>query len=97
MAFRKCISCHCAFFQAIVSVKSWIDKLRTTLLVVYIFSGYMHLQEVSRLLLGMNCGKAITTLALPDAATALASEYSFDIQVSCFSMFYLQNYSIPCR
>lgn len=64
------------------------------MLVVYIFSDYMHLQEVSRLLLGMNCGKSLKTLALPDAATALALEYSFDIQVSCFSVFYLQNYSI---
>lgn len=40
------------------------------------------LQEVSRLLLGLNCGSALETVLLPDSAVALSSKYDFDLQVS---------------
>ncbi|PNX86602.1 beta-ureidopropionase [Trifolium pratense] len=36
--------------------------------------------EVNRLLTGLNCGKALETIALPDSATALSVEHGFDIQ-----------------
>jgi len=39
------------------------------------------LQEVSRLLTGLNCGKAIETIALPESATALSVKHGFDLQV----------------
>ncbi|KAG2704978.1 hypothetical protein I3760_05G030600 [Carya illinoinensis] len=41
-------------------------------------------QEVNRLLLGLNCGRAIDTLDLPESAKALSSEYEFDLQAFCF-------------
>uniref|UniRef100_A0A7N0ZXT1 Beta-ureidopropionase n=1 Tax=Kalanchoe fedtschenkoi TaxID=63787 RepID=A0A7N0ZXT1_KALFE len=37
-------------------------------------------QEVSRLLLGLNCGKALEELALPESATSLSSKHGFDLQ-----------------
>ncbi|CAJ2678175.1 unnamed protein product [Trifolium pratense] len=43
-----------------------------------------HFQEVNRLLTGLNCGKALETIALPDSATALSVEHGFDIQAFHF-------------
>jgi len=39
------------------------------------------LQEVSRLLTGLNCGKALEAVSLPESATSLSAEHGFDIQV----------------
>lgn len=39
------------------------------------------LQEVNRLLTGLNCGKVLETIALPQSATALSAEHGFDLQV----------------
>jgi len=39
------------------------------------------LQEVNRLLTGLNCGKVLETIALPESATALSVEHGFDLQV----------------
>eukprot|EP00262_Sarcandra_glabra_P002475 TRINITY_DN1279_c0_g1_i1.p1 TRINITY_DN1279_c0_g1~~TRINITY_DN1279_c0_g1_i1.p1 ORF type:complete len:416 (-),score=62.54 TRINITY_DN1279_c0_g1_i1:230-1477(-) len=41
-------------------------------------------QEVSRFLLGMNCGKTLEPGVLPDSATAFSSKYDFDLQAFCF-------------
>ncbi|TYI95998.1 hypothetical protein E1A91_D01G038100v1 [Gossypium mustelinum] len=37
-------------------------------------------QEVSRLLLGLNCGKALETIVPPESAKALSSKHDFDLQ-----------------
>ncbi|KAJ4963561.1 hypothetical protein NE237_023500 [Protea cynaroides] len=42
-------------------------------------------QEVSRVLLGLNCGRALEALTLPGPAVALSSEHDFDLQAFCFS------------
>lgn len=44
-------------------------------------SCFVVVQEVSRLLLGLNCGKPLQQLDLPDVSSALALEHDFDIQV----------------
>ncbi|KAK9677410.1 hypothetical protein RND81_11G141500 [Saponaria officinalis] len=41
-------------------------------------------QEVSRLLLGMNCGKPVDRITLPATASNLSSEHNFDLQAYCF-------------
>ncbi|XP_027159942.1 beta-ureidopropionase [Coffea eugenioides] len=41
-------------------------------------------QEVSRLLLGLNCGKSLETIALPEPARALSSKHDFDLQAYSF-------------
>ncbi|KAG0472617.1 hypothetical protein HPP92_014474 [Vanilla planifolia] len=41
-------------------------------------------QEVSRLLLGFNCGKAIERVLLPEIATSLSIKHDFDIRAFCF-------------
>lgn len=43
-----------------------------------------HFQEVNRLLTGLNCGKVLETIALPESATALSMEHGFDLQAFCF-------------
>lgn len=40
------------------------------------------LQEVSRLLVGLNCGGVLETVALPESAVTHSSKYDFDVQVS---------------
>ncbi|KAB1997344.1 hypothetical protein ES319_D12G018400v1 [Gossypium barbadense] len=42
-------------------------------------------QEVSRLLLGLNCGKALETIVPPESAKALSSKHDFDLQAFKFS------------
>ncbi|KAK8658449.1 hypothetical protein V6N13_036655 [Hibiscus sabdariffa] len=42
-------------------------------------------QEVSRLLLGLNCGKTLETIALPESAKSLSSKHDFDLQAFKFS------------
>ncbi|PPD74739.1 hypothetical protein GOBAR_DD28321 [Gossypium barbadense] len=42
-------------------------------------------QEVSRLLLGLNCGKALETIVPPESAKALSSKHDFDLQAYKFS------------
>lgn len=42
------------------------------------------LQEVSRLLLGLNCARAIDKIDIPDSAKALSSEHDFDLQVGIY-------------
>ncbi|KAF2320549.1 hypothetical protein GH714_028199 [Hevea brasiliensis] len=37
-------------------------------------------KEVSRLLLGLNCGRALELVVLPESAKALSSEHDFDLQ-----------------
>ncbi|XAR72408.1 Beta-ureidopropionase [Bertholletia excelsa] len=37
-------------------------------------------QEVSRVLLGLNCGRAVETISLPEPANALSSKHDFDLQ-----------------
>lgn len=39
------------------------------------------LQEVSRMLLGVNCGRSLDTIVLPESTKALSSEHDFDLQV----------------
>ncbi|CAK9141665.1 unnamed protein product [Ilex paraguariensis] len=41
-------------------------------------------QEVSRMLLGMNCGRPLETVSLPDPAKALSSTHDFDLQAFSF-------------
>lgn len=48
-------------------------------------------QEVNRLLLGLNCGRAIDTLDLPESAKALSSEYEFDLQVVIYPRFAIES------
>lgn len=43
-----------------------------------------HFQEVNRLLTGLNCGKLLETIALPESATALSVKHGFDIQAFHF-------------
>ncbi|KAG2297717.1 hypothetical protein Bca52824_044386 [Brassica carinata] len=42
-------------------------------------------QEVSRLLLGSNCGRSLEQIVLPDSAKALSSKHDFDLQAVRFS------------
>ncbi|PNX81466.1 beta-ureidopropionase-like protein [Trifolium pratense] len=42
------------------------------------------LQEVNRLLTGLNCGKGLETITLPESATTLSIEHDFDLQAFCF-------------
>lgn len=42
-------------------------------------------QEVSRLLYGMNCGRLVQPMALPELAAALSTKHGFDLQSFCFS------------
>ncbi|XVF01499.1 hypothetical protein REPUB_Repub04eG0093900 [Reevesia pubescens] len=42
-------------------------------------------QEVSRLLLGLNCGRPLETIVLPESANTLSSEHDFDLQAFSFS------------
>ncbi|CAB4320221.1 unnamed protein product [Prunus armeniaca] len=41
-------------------------------------------QEVNRILLGLNRGKALETISLPESAKALSSGHNFDLQAFCF-------------
>ncbi|KAL5857452.1 hypothetical protein ACOSQ3_004910 [Xanthoceras sorbifolium] len=41
-------------------------------------------QEVSRLLLGLNCGKALELISLPESVKALSLEHDFDLQAFHF-------------
>ncbi|TQE05735.1 hypothetical protein C1H46_008641 [Malus baccata] len=41
-------------------------------------------QEVSRILLGLNRGKALETISLPESAKVLSSGHDFDLQAYCF-------------
>ncbi|XP_052192493.1 beta-ureidopropionase-like isoform X2 [Diospyros lotus] len=41
-------------------------------------------QEVSRMLLGLNCGKEIETISLPEPAKVLSSKHDFDLQAFRF-------------
>lgn len=38
-------------------------------------------QEVSRILVGSNCGRPLEKIVLPDSAKALSSKHDFDLQV----------------
>lgn len=49
------------------------------------YSYFVVVQEVSRLLLGLNCGKPLQQLDLPDVSSAFALEHDFDIQVDCIT------------
>lgn len=42
-------------------------------------------QEVSRLLIGLNCGRTLEVVPLADSAKALSSECNFDIQAFRFT------------
>ncbi|KAG4155260.1 hypothetical protein ERO13_D03G101100v2 [Gossypium hirsutum] len=42
-------------------------------------------QEVSRLLLGLNCGTTLETIVPPESAKALSSKHEFDLQAFKFS------------
>ncbi|XP_009768970.1 beta-ureidopropionase isoform X1 [Nicotiana tabacum] len=42
-------------------------------------------QEVSRILLGLNCGKKVEPIALPQPVKSLSSEHDFDLQAFSFS------------
>ncbi|XP_009617981.1 beta-ureidopropionase [Nicotiana tabacum] len=42
-------------------------------------------QEVSRILLGLNCGKKLEPIALPQPVKVLSSEHDFDLQAFSFS------------
>ncbi|PIA52300.1 hypothetical protein AQUCO_01000279v1 [Aquilegia coerulea] len=55
-----------------------LNELLSTSLPPHLF------QEVNRLLQGLNCGKSLETLALPDSADDLSLKYDFDIKAFCF-------------
>ncbi|PNX66046.1 beta-ureidopropionase-like protein, partial [Trifolium pratense] len=40
----------------------------------------MFLQEVNRLLTGLNCGKELEAIALPESTTSLSATHGFDLQ-----------------
>ncbi|KAH9314866.1 hypothetical protein KI387_023493, partial [Taxus chinensis] len=42
-------------------------------------------KEVSRLLFGVNCGKAVSPMPLPDSVLPMAKELSFDLKAYCFN------------
>lgn len=42
------------------------------------------LQEVSRLILGLNCGRELEPISLPEPAKALSSKHDFDLQVGIY-------------
>lgn len=44
----------------------------------------MDLQEVSRLLLGSNCGSSLEQIVLPESAKAFSSKHDFDLQVDIY-------------
>ncbi|MCI06222.1 beta-ureidopropionase-like, partial [Trifolium medium] len=44
----------------------------------------MFLQEVNRLLTGLNCGKELEAIALPESATSLSATHGFDLQAYSF-------------
>ncbi|KAK7287423.1 hypothetical protein RIF29_00699 [Crotalaria pallida] len=44
-------------------------------------------QEVSRLLTGLNCGKALETIDLPESVSAASVEHGFDLHVRIQSIF----------
>ncbi|KAI9086101.1 hypothetical protein K1719_031934 [Acacia pycnantha] len=44
-----------------------------------------HFQEVSRIIHGLNCGKALKGIALPKSAAALSLENGFDLQAFSFN------------
>ncbi|KAJ9159202.1 hypothetical protein P3X46_024724 [Hevea brasiliensis] len=48
-------------------------------------------KEVSRLLLGLNCGRALELVALPESAKALSSEHDFDLQLLVVRVGLIQN------
>lgn len=53
------------------------------------FSGYADkisstLQEVNRILLGLNCGKKVESIDLPQPVKALSSKHDFDLQVGAY-------------
>ncbi|KAL6211430.1 hypothetical protein ACLB2K_016656 [Fragaria x ananassa] len=41
-------------------------------------------QEVNRILLGLNCGKPLETISVPESAKGLSSQHDFDLQAFCF-------------
>ncbi|CAL1389904.1 unnamed protein product [Linum trigynum] len=43
------------------------------------------LEEVNRLILGLNCGKALQSVAIPEPAKALSDEHDFDLQAFRFN------------
>lgn len=42
-------------------------------------------QEVSRLLLGLNCGSPLGRIQLPELAASLSAKHDFDVQAFCFN------------
>ncbi|CAI0448656.1 unnamed protein product [Linum tenue] len=42
-------------------------------------------EEVNRLILGLNCGKALQSVAIPEPAKALSDEHDFDLQAFRFN------------
>ncbi|KAL0914106.1 hypothetical protein M5K25_017610 [Dendrobium thyrsiflorum] len=47
-------------------------------------TAYANLQEVSRILLGLNCGKPLERILLPEVASSLSTKYDFDLQAFYF-------------
>ncbi|KAK8659710.1 hypothetical protein V6N13_029904 [Hibiscus sabdariffa] len=45
----------------------------------------IYLQQVSQLLLGWNCGKALENIVMPQSAKAFSSKHDFDLQAFKFS------------
>ncbi|CAJ2678178.1 unnamed protein product [Trifolium pratense] len=43
-----------------------------------------HFQEVNRLLTGLNCGKELEAIALPESTTSLSATHGFDLQAYSF-------------
>ncbi|KAG5581105.1 hypothetical protein H5410_051732 [Solanum commersonii] len=41
-------------------------------------------QEVNRILLGLNCGKKLESIALPQPVKALSANHDFDLQVATY-------------
>ena len=48
---------------------------------LYTELSFNHIQEASRMLLGLNCAHPLEAISLPGATTALAEAHDFDVQV----------------
>jgi hypothetical protein len=51
---------------------------------VFSDGGITILQKVSHLLLGLNRGRAMDNIALPESAKAFSSEHDFDLKVGIY-------------
>lgn len=61
-----------------ISSQIYLHLCHLFMLQIYVF------QEVNRILLGLNCAKALETNSVPESAKTLSSEHDFDLQVGIY-------------